>query len=64
MRTTILFIIFGFSFCFSQKNLTKGYFMQPLDVPMVISGTFAELRSNHFHSGLDMKTNGEEGLNV
>ncbi|GAA4272336.1 M23 family metallopeptidase [Aquimarina gracilis] len=38
--------------------------MNPLDVPMVISGTFGELRSNHFHSGLDMKTNGEEGLNV
>ena len=28
---------------------------------MTISGTFGELRSNHFHSGLDMKTNGEEG---
>ncbi len=64
MRITILFIILGSTFCFGQKDITKGYFMHPLDVPMVISGTFGELRSNHFHSGLDMKTNGEEGLKV
>ncbi len=64
MRATILFIIFGFSLCFSQKDVAKGYFAPPLDIPMVVSGTFGELRSNHFHSGLDMKTNGEEGLQV
>ncbi len=31
---------------------------------MVISGTFGELRSNHFHSGLDIKTQKREGLKV
>jgi len=36
----------------------------PLDIPLYLSGTFGELRSNHFHSGLDIKTNGEEGLPV
>jgi len=30
----------------------------------VLSGTFGELRSNHFHAGLDIKTQGKEGLNV
>ena len=29
-----------------------------------VSGSFGELRSNHFHSGLDLKTNGKEGLDV
>lgn len=27
----------------------------------VLSGTFGELRRNHFHSGIDIKTGGEEG---
>lgn len=29
--------------------------------PAVLSGTFGELRSNHFHSGIDVKTGGEVG---
>lgn len=28
----------------------------PLDIPLVLSANFGELRPNHFHSGLDMKT--------
>ncbi|RZS90447.1 M23 family metallopeptidase [Aquimarina brevivitae] len=51
--------------------LTNGQELQgntpilpPIDIPLAISGTFGELRSNHFHSGLDIKTNGEEGLPV
>lgn len=36
----------------------------PLSVPLVLSGNFGELRGNHFHTGLDMKTQGQEGLPV
>ena len=36
----------------------------PLDIPLVLSGTFAELRSNHFHGGIDIKTQGRSGLKV
>ena len=36
----------------------------PLTVPLVLSGNFGELRGNHFHTGLDMKTQGMEGLPV
>ncbi|MCK8524104.1 M23 family metallopeptidase [Aquimarina sp. D1M17] len=64
MRVTLIAIIFSIGLCFGQENVPTDYFMHPLDIPMAISGTFGELRSNHFHSGLDMKTNGEEGLNV
>ncbi len=64
MQKIIALILFGFSICNAQKDIAKDYFIHPLDIPLVISGTFGELRSNHFHSGLDMKTNGEEGLNV
>jgi len=31
---------------------------------MLLSGTFGELRSNHFHSGIDIKTKGGEGHNI
>ncbi len=64
MRSILAFIVFGFSVCHCQERIIKDYFIPPLDIPLAISGTFGELRSNHFHSGLDMKTNGEEGLNV
>ncbi|WP_062055164.1 M23 family metallopeptidase [Aquimarina longa] len=64
MKKIIIFLLFSFSFCYGQKELSKDYFIHPLDIPIVASGTFGELRSNHFHSGLDMKTQGEEGLNV
>ena len=40
------------------------YFRSPLDIPINLSGTFGELRPNHFHSGLDIRTNNVEGLPV
>ena len=49
---------------FSQENYPQDVFQSPLAIPLDISGSFAELRSNHFHSGLDFKTSGVEGLPV
>ena len=39
----------------------EGFFRVPFDFPLFLSGNFAELRSNHFHGGLDFKTQGVEG---
>ena len=64
MRIITIFLVFSFTFGYSQKSIPKDYFIHPLDIPLVASGTFGELRSNHFHSGLDIKTKGQEGLNV
>ena len=59
----ILFIIFLISFnSISQTNSLNS--SSPLNIPLIISGTFGELRSNHFHAGLDIKTNGKEGYQV
>ncbi|WP_306353884.1 M23 family metallopeptidase [Flavobacterium sp. '19STA2R22 D10 B1'] len=49
---------------FSQNQYPRDYFRSPLDIPLQVSGSFGELRSNHFHSGLDFKTQQREGLNV
>jgi hypothetical protein len=48
----------------SQNPYPQDYFSSPLEVPLVLSGTFGELRSNHFHAGLDIKTQQTTGLKV
>ena len=61
----ILFVFLVFSMLSgAQNNYPQDYFSNPLDIPLVLSGTFAELRSTHFHSGMDIKTQGREGLKV
>ncbi len=42
----------------------RGYFASPVDVPILLAGTFGELRPNHFHGGIDIKTQQREGLNI
>ncbi|WP_299443546.1 M23 family metallopeptidase [uncultured Aquimarina sp.] len=64
MRVITLFLIFSFTIGYCQKDIPTDYFMNPLDIPLAVSGTYGELRSNHFHSGLDLKTEGQEGLKV
>lgn len=48
----------------AQDTIPKNYFRSPLGIPLYLAGNFGELRSNHFHSGLDMKTQGKEGFNI
>ena len=60
----ILFLIFFTGYVYSQNNYPQDYFQNPLDISLVLSGSFAELRSNHFHSGLDIKTQQKQGLKV
>jgi len=42
----------------------KGYFRNPLDIPILLSGNFGELRANHYHMGFDIKTQARENLPV
>lgn len=48
----------------SQTDCPKGYFGSPLDIKLYMSGNFAELRSNHFHSGIDIRTQGVVGKKI
>ncbi len=48
----------------AQNNYPQDYFSNPLEIPLILSGTFAELRPNHFHSGIDIKTQQRRGLRV
>ncbi len=47
-----------------QKEYPQDVFRSPLDIPLVLAGTFGELRSNHFHSGIDIKTQQRQGLPI
>ena len=39
-------------------------FRRPMDIPISFSGTFAELRDNHFHSGIDYRTQSVVGHKI
>ena len=63
MKKSIAILLLSASqFIFAQYP--TEYFRSPLDIPINLSGTFGELRPNHFHSGLDIRTNNVEGLPV
>src|SRR6185312_174790 len=47
-----------------SRQYPQNYFRYPLDLPPSTAGSFGELRPNHFHSGLDFKTNGRTGFPV
>ncbi|WP_374951240.1 M23 family metallopeptidase [Mucilaginibacter sp.] len=47
-----------------SKQYPQNYFRYPLDLAPTTAGSFGELRSNHFHSGLDFKTNQRVGYPV
>ncbi|TWF44257.1 peptidase M23-like protein [Chitinophaga polysaccharea] len=46
------------------KDYPQGYFRNPLNIPIELAGNFGELRPNHFHSGMDIKTQQRENLPV
>ncbi|MEO6328427.1 MAG: M23 family metallopeptidase [Ginsengibacter sp.] len=49
---------------FPPKEYPKGYFMYPVGAPIGLAANFGELRPNHFHMGLDCRTERRENLPV
>lgn len=49
---------------FSQSSDSTIVIMYPLEIPMSISGTFGELRTNALHAGIDFRTQSKTGFNV
>ncbi|MFZ9694563.1 MAG: M23 family metallopeptidase [Chitinophagaceae bacterium] len=50
---------------FSQeKSYPQGYFRNPMGIPMELTANFGELRTNHWHMGLDIRTQARENLPV
>jgi hypothetical protein len=65
MRCNFFLVIFLIALHLpAQKKYPQDTFRPPLEIPLVLAGTFGELRSNHFHAGIDIKTQQREGLPV
>ncbi|WP_430613657.1 M23 family metallopeptidase [Flavobacterium sp. JP2137] len=63
MMRPFLLVLLASSWCFAQ-NYPKDYFSSPLKIDLIPSGTFGELRNNHFHAGLDIRTQQRIGLPI
>jgi len=59
----IIFFVSG-SLIFAQNNYPQNYFRSPLNIPIQLAANFGAVRANHFHMGLDMRTNSQENLPV
>ncbi|MCR5574375.1 MAG: M23 family metallopeptidase, partial [Bacteroidaceae bacterium] len=43
---------------------SNDIYQPPFDFPIVFSGNYGEIRANHFHGGLDFKTQGATGKSI
>jgi hypothetical protein len=64
-----LFLIFISLVCRSQtffpaKKYPSNSYRNPMDFPISLAGNFGECRANHFHSGIDIRTNKVENQPV
>ncbi len=58
----LIFIILCSFSTDTPRSYPQDYFRSPVDRPIFLSGTFGELRPNHFHAGIDIKAhNGRVG---
>jgi murein DD-endopeptidase MepM/ murein hydrolase activator NlpD len=49
---------------FTPKNYPKGYFAWPVGAKVAIAANFGELRPNHYHMGLDCKTDKKQNMPI
>ena len=63
-NSLLIFSLLIASISTAQSSGEEPRFAPPMDIPISLAGNFMELRSGHFHSGLDMRTEGREGLDV
>lgn len=49
---------------FPEKNYPKGYFAYPVGAKIGLAANFGELRPNHWHMGLDCRTDQKQNMPV
>lgn len=57
----ILALVLGGMLSAQAQHVQESKFCSPFDFPILLSANFGELRPNHFHNGLDIKTQGVTG---
>lgn len=62
---TISILLFSIAACAqTTEPIDRNYYDLPVKIPVFLSGNFAELRPNHFHGGIDIKTQGRTGIPI
>jgi hypothetical protein len=64
LKISIFLIIFVSAHPGHSQKFQQNYFASPLQIALDVTGAFAEIRANHFHSGADFKTQKKEGLPI
>ena len=66
MRKFFLYLVFGWmmqaKLC--AQDYPQNYFRTPLNIPMALVANFGEIRPNHWHMGLDVRTQQRVNLPV
>ena len=60
-RQILLALVWGAVLLAHAQGKMEPDFRSPFDFPLLLSANFGELRPNHFHNGLDIKTGGVTG---
>ena len=63
-KILLLTVYLTVSLTISSQNIKEKLFISPLKEEPSLSASFAELRNDHFHSGLDYRTGGVTGKEV
>ena len=61
---SIILLLLPGQYTIPQSSFIQNQFRSPLDIKLYLSGNFGELRTDHFHSGIDIKTQGVAGKKV
>ncbi len=70
LHKSFLFFYFSFLFFYTNaqlfrvKNYPKGYFIYPIEAKIGLAANFGELRPNHYHMGLDCRTDQVQNKHV
>lgn len=62
----ILFLVTVSTSVFAENpdSIDHHYYSSPVKIPIFLAGNFAELRPNHFHGGIDIKTQGRTKIPI
>jgi murein DD-endopeptidase MepM/ murein hydrolase activator NlpD len=64
-KLQLLFFLCFYSYSIkTQIVFCENGLHPPLGIPLELSATFGDIRPNHFHMGLDFRTNGREGIPI
>lgn len=64
MRIFFSLTLFSLISLHSVAQYPKDYFRNPMGIPISLAANFGELRPNHWHMGLDIRTDQKENLPV